>query len=86
VLAYYAIPSYTGNQLSPTIEERSLMLLLCEQTDELEVSDNDVLGNLRRLSDPTNVILHIIQDALISVRWETKLLLVMIATIYCSKN
>jgi len=65
VLPNYAVTSYTGNQLSPTMDERSLMLLPCELTDELELSDDDILGNLQGLSDPSKVILDIIQNPII---------------------
>jgi hypothetical protein len=65
MLPDYAVTSYTGNQLSPTIDERSLMLLPCELTDELELSDDDILGNLQGLSDPSKVILDIIQNPII---------------------
>ena len=65
MLTNYAVTSYTGNQLSPAIDERSLMLLPCEQTEELELSDDDILGNLQGFSDPSKVVLEIIQNPII---------------------
>ncbi|KEH39240.1 frigida-LIKE protein [Medicago truncatula] len=59
------VTSYIGNQLSPDIDERSLMLLSCEQTDELELFDDDILGNLQGSSDPSKVVLDIIQNPII---------------------
>ncbi|XP_024633280.1 spindle pole body component 110 isoform X2 [Medicago truncatula] len=59
------VTSYTCNQLSPAIDERSLMLLPCEQTEELELSDDDILGNLQGFSDPSKVVLEIIQNPII---------------------
>ncbi|RHN75862.1 hypothetical protein MtrunA17_Chr2g0325811 [Medicago truncatula] len=54
-----------GNQLSPVIDERSLMLLSSEQTDELELFDDDILGYLQGSSDPSKVVLDIIQNPII---------------------
>jgi len=65
VLANYAVTSYTGNQLNPTVDEKSLMLLPGEQTEELELSDDDILGNLQGSSDPSEVVLEIIQNPII---------------------
>jgi len=41
------------------------MLLSCEQTDELELFDDDILGYLQGSSDPSKVVLDIIQNPII---------------------
>jgi len=42
-----------------------VLLLSCEQTDELELFDDDILGNLQGTSDPSKVVLDIIQNPII---------------------
>jgi len=45
------------------------MFLSCEQTDELELFDDDILSNMQGSSDPSKVVLDIIQTSLLkSVR------------------
>lgn len=57
------VTSFTGNQLSPTIDDRCLMLVPSEQTDEFESFDYGF--NLRSLSDPSKIVLEIIQNPVI---------------------
>ncbi|CAI8592529.1 unnamed protein product [Vicia faba] len=49
-----------GNQLSPTIDDRCLMLVPCERTDEFESFDYGL--NLQSLSDRSKNVLEIIQN------------------------
>ena len=58
--------SFTGDHLSPTIDGRSMQLLLIEQTDEPESHGNDILVSLLASSDPSKDVLDIIMNSISS--------------------
>ncbi|XP_057455618.1 uncharacterized protein LOC130746864 isoform X2 [Lotus japonicus] len=58
--------SELDNQLSPTIDGRSLQMLPSEQTDEQPESiENNILAQLKATSDPSKVVLDIIQNPIV---------------------
>src|ERR1044072_7329080 len=65
LLANCAVISYTDNQLIPTIDERALQLLPSEKIDDPELLHNEILVDLRATSDPSKVVLDIIQKPMV---------------------
>ncbi|XP_057453189.1 FRIGIDA-like protein 3 [Lotus japonicus] len=57
--------SYTDNQLSPTIDGRSLQLPPSERTDEPESLEYSILDVLKTASDPSKVVLDFIQKPIV---------------------
>ncbi|WJX35838.1 hypothetical protein P8452_23782 [Trifolium repens] len=55
----------SDDQLSPTIDGRSLQLLPIEQTVKHELHGNEILTSLLASSDPSKVVLDIIQNPII---------------------
>ncbi|XP_057452292.1 uncharacterized protein LOC130744118 [Lotus japonicus] len=53
------------NQFCPSIDGRSLQFLSNEKADEPESFENDILANLKATSDPSKLVLDIIQNPLI---------------------
>jgi len=58
----YAVASFMDYQLSHTTGETSLQLDTTEKTDEVESLYNDILANLLDSSDPSRLVLDIIQN------------------------
>ncbi|XP_045802935.1 uncharacterized protein LOC123896608 [Trifolium pratense] len=59
------VASYMHDQSSPTIDETSLLLDTSEKTDVVESLCNDILVFLLELSDPSRVVLDMIQNPII---------------------
>lgn len=62
---YKGVVSYTDNQLSPTIDERSLELPYIEHTNEPELIGYDILVTLQTSSDPAKLVLDIIRNPIV---------------------
>ncbi|KAI5413066.1 hypothetical protein KIW84_057621 [Lathyrus oleraceus] len=58
----HAVASYMDNQLSPTMDGTSLHLDTNEKTDGVESLCNDILVHLQESSDPSRIVLNILQN------------------------